>query len=132
MNTLSSYSMVGPYGKEDTCAKFDIDDINSIFVFNGIVIPGQEYAFGCWLKSEADGSIMVGDEQIACSSEDWVGVSVVLPLPQKRSRFYSERKVPIIFIKLSWKRVIQLPTGLPLLKMLIRISSARPIMFARK
>lgn len=89
MNTLSSYSMVGPYGKEDVCAKFDIDDINSIFVFNDIVVPGQEYAFGCWLKSEADGSIIVGDEQIACSAEDWVEVSVVFTA--------SSEEVPILF-----------------------------------
>lgn len=89
MNTLSSHSVIGPYGKEDTCAKFVIDDTSSIFVFNDIVVPGHEYAFGCWLKSDADGSIIVGDTQVACSAESWVEVSVVFTA--------SSEEFPILF-----------------------------------
>lgn len=89
MNTLSSNSIIGPYGKEDTCAKFVIDDLNSIFVFNDIVVPGHEYAFGCWLKSDADGSIIVGDTQFACSAESWSEVSVVFTA--------STEEFPILF-----------------------------------
>jgi hypothetical protein len=76
MNTLVSYSTTSPYGKEDVCAKFVITDASIPFVLNKIATPGQNYAFSCWLKSDSEGSIIVGDTSFACSSESWTKVCV--------------------------------------------------------
>lgn len=76
MSTLSSCNITSPYGKDDVCAQFVIDDVNIPFVLNNITTPGQNYAFSCWVKSDSEGSIIVANTSFTCSSKSWVKVSV--------------------------------------------------------
>jgi hypothetical protein len=76
MNTLETYQIMAPSNKEDTCAKFIIDDTTSPFLFDNIMRAGNKYAFSCWLKSEAEGSITIANNQFACSSTGWTRVFV--------------------------------------------------------
>lgn len=70
MNTLESCVTTSPYGDEDECAKFTIDDTGSSFLLSAIIQTGQEYTFSCWLKSESSGSLSAGDSAFT-SDETW-------------------------------------------------------------
>lgn len=58
MNTLESYSGT-ILGKEDVCARFVVDDVDSPFLLAGITTAGEQYTFSFWLRSETSGSITV-------------------------------------------------------------------------
>lgn len=70
MNTLESCVTTNPYGDEEECAKFTIDDTESSFLLSAIMQTGQEYTFSCWLKSESSGSLYAGDGTFT-SDETW-------------------------------------------------------------
>ena len=76
MNTLTSYTINSPFDKEETCAKFSIDNIESPFVLNSITTVGQNYVFSCWIKSDSDGNMSVENNSYKCSAEEWTRVSV--------------------------------------------------------
>lgn len=71
MNTLESCVTTSPYGDEEECAKFTIDDTESGFLLSAIMRTEQEYTFSCWLKSESSGSLSVGDSTFT-SGETWI------------------------------------------------------------
>ena len=68
MNTVNSYTVINPYGKEDECAQFTIDDLGMAFAFNEITTPGQDYTFRFWVKSESEGSVITGGSSFPTSS----------------------------------------------------------------
>lgn len=70
MNTLESYSG-DILGKEDVCAKFIIDDIDSPFLLSGIAKVGERYTLSFWAMSEASGSMTIGGKTYPTSTE-WV------------------------------------------------------------
>lgn len=76
MNSAISWYTTSPYGKEDVCTKFSIDDIESAFVLTDIAASGQKYAFSCWLRSETDGSITIAGNEFISSPGVWSRVSL--------------------------------------------------------
>lgn len=62
MNTVESTALVGPYGKEDTCAKFVIDELTYPYKFANVANPGTTYTLSLWAKSDENGSISTGDK----------------------------------------------------------------------
>lgn len=89
MNTLASCNVTSPYGKQDVCAQFIIDDTAVPFVLNDIAAAGQNYVFSCWLRSDSEGSIIVGNTTFTCSADVWVKVSVKFTA--------SSENLPIVF-----------------------------------
>lgn len=73
MNQLEAIRLLGPEGIESDCAKFTISLENSIFAFRDIVQLEQSYVFGSWVKSDAAGFLVIGEDTIATSS-DWARV----------------------------------------------------------
>lgn len=71
MNVLESYTIDSPYGKSDECAKFDIYDTAEWFVLSDITAVDLRYTFSAWIKSDADGSLTVGDDYMLTTTE-WV------------------------------------------------------------
>lgn len=69
MNSLESATVVSPYGKEDECAKFTIDDGVGIFKLTDIMLAGRDYTFSCWVRSEAVGSVQVFNTTYETSTE---------------------------------------------------------------
>lgn len=71
MNTLESCTITSPFGEEEECAKFIIDDTESGFLLSAITQENQEYTFSCWLRSESSGSLSAGGSDRA-TSETWL------------------------------------------------------------
>ena len=69
MNTLEAYSIESPSGKLEECAKFVIDDIQSVFVLSNIASIGQEYTFSLWTKSDSEGNITIYGTTIPVTNE---------------------------------------------------------------
>ena len=67
MNSLEATEIVAPNGKTDNCAKFIIEDANAIFTFQDICMVGQDYVFGCYVKSDDINSIAIGDTSYPAS-----------------------------------------------------------------
>lgn len=59
MNTLTSHSIENPFGKPDTCARFAIDDVTDPFSLNEIMVVGQRYTLGFWVKSDTDCALRI-------------------------------------------------------------------------
>lgn len=76
MNTLTSHTALSPYGKEEECAKFVIDEPAYPFVLAKTTVLGQNYTFNCWFRSDAEGNIILLDNSFICSSEGWSRISV--------------------------------------------------------
>lgn len=70
MNTVESTTLVGPYGREDECAKFVIDDLTYLYKLSDIALIGSDYTLSLWIKSETDGSISMGGKTFSVST-DW-------------------------------------------------------------
>jgi hypothetical protein len=71
MNVLESYTLESPYGKSEECAKLDIFDTAEWFVFSDITTVGMEYTFSAWIRSDAVGSMTVGESYFTITTE-WV------------------------------------------------------------
>lgn len=71
MNVLESYTIDSPYGKSDECAKLDIYDTAEWFVLSDITTVDLTYTFSAWIKSDANGSLTVGETYILTTTE-WV------------------------------------------------------------
>ncbi len=69
MSIVSSCTITNPYGKTDECAQFTIDDLTTAFTFNDIMIVDKDYTFSFWVKSEAEGNVIVGGSSFATSTE---------------------------------------------------------------
>lgn len=72
---MEVHSATSPFGNDEECAKFTIDDITDPFVLHGIMTVGQNYVFSCWLKSEAAGTLSVGLTDLD-STPEWTKVVV--------------------------------------------------------
>lgn len=70
MNTVESTTLVGPYGREDECAKFVIDDLTYLYKLSDIALIGSDYTLSLWIKSETDASISMGGKTFSVST-DW-------------------------------------------------------------
>lgn len=71
MNVLESYTIDSPYGKSDECAKLNIYDTAEWFVLTDITTVDLRYTFSAWIKSDAIGSLTIGDDYITTTTE-WV------------------------------------------------------------
>lgn len=71
MNHLESVSIENPAGVADTCAKFSVLESSASITFPNIMQVDQDYTFNCWIKSDAAGSIGLGDDNTATSSS-WI------------------------------------------------------------
>lgn len=86
MNVLENTIISTPSGVEDTCAKLTIDDTTLPFIFHNISQADEAYTLSFWVRSEAEGSIMVGGATIATTSEwkkhvvNFIADSVSVPL----------------------------------------------------
>jgi hypothetical protein len=70
MNSLESATLASPYGTEDECGKFIINDPADTFKFVDVMMVGNEYTFSCWIRSEYPSRIMIRD--VACmTSPEW-------------------------------------------------------------
>lgn len=70
MNTVESTTLVGPYGREDECAKFVIDDLTYLYKLSSIAFVGTDYTLSLWIKSETEGSISMGGKAFSVTT-DW-------------------------------------------------------------
>ena len=71
MSMLESCTLTNPFGNEDECAKFIIDDITRPFILHDIMSADQEYTLSIWLKSETAGEVVV-EEAVCSSSTSWL------------------------------------------------------------
>lgn len=69
MSTLASIQMTSPANKTEECARFTIADAREKFTFSDVAVVGEEYTLGFWVKSEADGSILVKDKVFSTTTE---------------------------------------------------------------
>ena len=70
MNTQESCTILSPNNKTEECAKFIIDDCTKVFALSDIMVVDREYTFGCWVRSDDAGAIIVHGK--SCSSTtDW-------------------------------------------------------------
>ena len=81
MNYLETCRVTNPQGKEDTCAKFVIDDIATPFTLHNITEVNQEYALSFWIKSDAEGQLTVCGKPIT-TSNTWARHSIVFTATQ--------------------------------------------------
>lgn len=75
MNTLEQISIRSPADKNETCAKFIIDDVSFPFVFHDVTKAGQKYTLGFYVKSEAAGSLTIFDKVYNTTSE-WQKIAI--------------------------------------------------------
>lgn len=71
MNIREDAIIQSPTEKEEECAKFVIDNIDSPFVLNEVMQKGNEYILGFCVKSEVDGALKIANETIE-TNENWV------------------------------------------------------------
>lgn len=69
MNTLESYFITNPYGKNDECSKFIIDDVTDPFIMSNTTTLQREYTFGMWVKSDVAGSITIYTTDVETTTE---------------------------------------------------------------
>lgn len=69
MNALESYSITTPDGNTGECAKFVIDNLNQTFVLSNIMTIGLDYAFGFWIKSDNNCSVLAANTVFSSSAE---------------------------------------------------------------
>lgn len=81
MNYLETFEVVNPQGKEDTCAKFSIDDTITPFTLHDIAEVNQEYVLSFWVKSDAKGKLTACGESITTSNA-WEHHSIVFTATQ--------------------------------------------------
>lgn len=68
MNTLESCIIINPFGKEEECAKFIIDDIAYKFTLSSILNVAKQYTLSFWVKSESDGSVLAAGDKYNTST----------------------------------------------------------------
>lgn len=68
MNTVESYITKNPYGKDDECAKFTVDNIISQFVLSDTTEDGFQYTFSFWVKSDSEGNVRIHNKDFAATS----------------------------------------------------------------
>lgn len=110
MNSLEAVMLTAPDGKEDECAKFTIDAANSTYTFNDISTIGQKYVFGCYVKSDAAGSITIDGETTQTSST-WTrlvrkftasAVDFVITFPTEGTYYLYNSKLEIGTVDTDW------------------------------
>lgn len=75
MNIVESYTITNPYGDTDECAKLTVDTLDYDFILKNITAVGQQYTFSFWVKSDTEGTILIGDHTYP-TSETWVKYTV--------------------------------------------------------
>lgn len=71
MNTLESCIIASPTTLEEECAKFIIDEVLSPFVLHTITTEKEEYTLSLWIRSDAEGDVLVRGKNIPTTTE-WV------------------------------------------------------------
>ena len=71
MNILETYTAVSPFGLSEECIKLDIYDTAEWFILSDITTVGLVYTFSAWIKSDANGSLTVGESYFETNNE-WV------------------------------------------------------------
>ena len=69
MSVLTSQAVIGPFGKEESCAKFEIPHDREKFTISDVAVIGSKYIFRCWIKSDSDGQIKLLGTSINTSNE---------------------------------------------------------------
>lgn len=75
MNNVESYTVTNPYGDTDECAKLTVDSLAYDFILKNITVIDQQYTFSFWAKSDAEGTILIGDHTYP-TSENWIKYTV--------------------------------------------------------
>lgn len=110
MNSLEATQVTAPNGKTDDCAKFTIDTANSTYTFQDITTADQKYVFGCYVKSDAAGSVLVGDETTQTSAS-WTrlvykftasDVDFVITFPTAGTYYVYNSKLEIGTVDTDW------------------------------
>lgn len=70
MNRLESCIVTSPFGVDDECAKFIIDDISSPFILNNIAVINQTYTLSLWIRSENESQLLVSGSSLPTYT-DW-------------------------------------------------------------
>lgn len=70
MNTQESCVITCPNNKTEECAKFIIDDLTGVFTLTDLMVIGRRYTFGCWVRSDEAGTLIVNGGS-ASSTSDW-------------------------------------------------------------
>lgn len=70
MSTLQSVSINSPIGRLEECAQFTIETSQESFTLFGAMIPNREQTFSCWVRSDADGSLIFNGTTVTTAT-DW-------------------------------------------------------------
>ena len=70
MNTIDSYSLMGPFGIGVPCPRIKIENTLIPFVLAGVANPNRTHALSFWLKSDAESQVDVCGK-IFTSSPEW-------------------------------------------------------------
>lgn len=60
---------MNPFGAEDICSKFVIDDSTNPFILRKVTVASQQYTLSCWIRSEAEGTLVVAGTEIPTTTE---------------------------------------------------------------
>lgn len=69
MNVLDTVKIITPCNTEEDCAKFTITDSGDVFKIAGTMLTDREYTFSCWMRADADCSLVVC--QVAAQDSDY-------------------------------------------------------------
>ena len=69
MSILTSHITTNPFGKEDECALFTVEDIQEQFTIFDVTTVGLKYTFNCWLKSDSDGRLTIHGTTISTTPQ---------------------------------------------------------------
>ena len=69
MNTLDITVIQSPAELEEECAKFVIDEVLSPFVLHNITTVGEQYTLSLWIRSDAEGSVLIRGQTFPTTTE---------------------------------------------------------------
>lgn len=74
MSNVTSALVTNPYGKQDECAKFDINSSNAVYTCTDVSYVSNEYVFTAWVKSDAVSSIVINNVETVDTTNEWVNI----------------------------------------------------------
>lgn len=84
-NKLEQVTVTDPYGGTSECGEFTVDTPTAAFMLSGITLPGKNYTFSCWVKSNTAGNVTVNG-QVFPSTTSWVRQAVTFTADGKDVR----------------------------------------------
>lgn len=81
MNTLESSLFNSPFGTEEECAKFIIDDVDRKFVLRRTTTPNNEYTLSMWIFADVDAKVWTNGGTFTLTNNQWTRCVVTFIAP---------------------------------------------------